>query len=293
MITYTNKTLLYVLASLLLLLANVSLANYELVVINTNQNAKNLIPTLQPLFAKQASFSAQGYRLIIKAAPKTIREIKQILKEIDIPLQNLIISFSNRENLNKSLKQRGVSGRVDLGNNQSISTRNPDNDGNIQYSYREDGSRVKIISTNQRASYQNNNNYQARVLEGNWVYIKTGQQVPYQTSMGRYKDKKPYYNRLSTEFIDVYSGFDAKPYLSANNRVVVHIKPHQKNLNRQHPKRIDVKSIETTVSGNLDEWIPVGQALNSLGNNAKGTTYQTKNTNQNNFQFYIRVKKVK
>jgi len=291
-----NKSLLYILVGSFLFLANFSQASYELVVINTNQNAKNLIPILQPLFAKQASFSAQGYRLIVKAAPQTIKEIKSLLKEVDIPLQNLIISFSNREQVNKNLKRTAAEGHLDISKNHSISTQNPNTDGNIQYTYREDGSRVKIISTNKQSKYNANSNYQARVLEGNWVFINTGQQVPYQ-SYDQYAYKKnkkePYYGRYSTQFVNVYSGFDAKAYLSSGERVVIHIKPHQQNLNQQHPKRIDVKSLETQVSGKLGEWIPIGQALNSLGNNVKGITYQTKKTNKDNFQFYIQVKKVK
>jgi len=293
MIKYMINYLLCILLGSFLLQANIS-ANYQFVVLDTNQNAKHLIPTLEPLFGKQASFSAQGYRLIVKASPQTIREIKKLLKEIDVPLQNLVISFSNREQVNKKLKSTSADGHLDISKNHSISSRNPSSDGNIQYSYREDGSRVKIVSTNKRSQYSGNSNYQARTLEGNWVFINTGQQVPYQSYDYKFKDsnKESGYGRFTTEFVDVYSGFDAKAYLSGKERVVVHIKPHQKNLNRQHAKRIDVKSMQTTVSGRLGEWIAIGQALNSLGNNDKGISYRTRKSNQDNFQFYIRVNKV-
>lgn len=291
------KTALTLLLSLLLWQVKIGFAAYELAVINTHQNPKNLIPIMQPLFGKQASFTSQGYKLIVKASPQTINEIKDLLKEIDVPLQNLVIRFANREQIDKRLKNTSVEGRIDISNNQSISSRNPDTDGNIQYTYREDGSRVKVISTHKRSRYDGNSNYEARVLEGSWVYINTGQQVPYQTYQyhpGK-KDRdrnRPYYGSYSTEFVNVYSGFDAKAHLSGNDKVVLHIKPHQKGMNREHPKRIDVKSMQTTVSGRLGEWLPIGQALNTVGNNVKGITYQTRNRNQDNFQFYIQVNKV-
>jgi len=57
-----------------------------------HRSVDEVIPLIKPMIGDSAVITGSGYKLIVRASPQQINDIKMLLKEIDRPLQQLIIS---------------------------------------------------------------------------------------------------------------------------------------------------------------------------------------------------------
>ncbi len=247
------------------------IASYEYAVIATQKKATIIKQQLKPLFTNQAVFSAKGYQLIVKASPSVINEIKHLLKQIDTPLQNLLIQVASERTIARELQLSNLSG--------NYQTQNKNNRGS-----------VTIISTQRRSDKKGDAIYQARSIENSWVNIYTGKDVPYYSSNG-------YHLRAQTEFKNINSGFEAKAQLKSDNQVIIDIRVQNNQQNKNDTNSINTRSTETTISGNLGEWISLSQINNEQHkNNSRygiqnrgGNTHYSTRTEENQENIYIKI----
>jgi hypothetical protein len=274
-------------------LSSATKASYDYAVIPTQQKAQVMMRQLKPLFSDSAKFSAKGYQLIVKASATTIKEIKHVLKQIDRPLQNLIIRIANYQTLNQLLQS----------NELSVQVESDSNNANIQTIKKPNGAHVKITTTQRQSDRQNDKIYSARVIEGSWVYIYTGEQFPYYSYDGGYiggnyinrpnkkRNDRPGKNYNypiipNTEYKEIESGFDAKAVLKNDQQVIIEIRAQNSQRDKTYQKSINTSSTNTTVSGNLNEWIEIGNRGQSYQNNG-GVNYNLNRDKQE--VYYIKV----
>jgi len=290
------KAIYILLFTLLLTISSWAYASYEYAVISTQQKAENIIKQLKPLFSDNAKFSGKGYQLIIKASPGIIKEVKYVLRKIDRPLQNLVVSIANHKTIDRLLKSSYVSNQLKAKTKKQkiISSRQNYNQATIgQDIAKPSGGRVKITSTQRHSDTSQNGIYSARVIEGNWVYIHTGKQLPYYTNNNPYNFSLP-----QTQFKEIKSGFEAKAVLQPRNQVLIHIRAQNNQQNKTYQYNIDSSSADTTISGNLNEWIEIGAISKNTNNKAfnkhntqksfSGIQYQSR-PNKTQESFYIKV----
>jgi hypothetical protein len=293
------KAIYILLFTLLLTISSWVGASYEYAVIPTQQKADDIIKQLKPLFVDNAKFSAKGYQLIIKASPNIINEIKYILKKIDRPLQNLIISIATNKNIDRLLKSSYVSGQLtSREKTQQINSSDSDHSKSSigQDIAKPSGGRSKITSTRRFSDKQQNGIYSARVIEGNWVYIYTGKQLAYYSNPSS-PNIYPYnYQIPQTQFKEIKSGFEAKATLQTGNRVLIQIKAQNNQQNKNYQRNINSSSTESTLSGTLNEWIQIGKISNNKAVNNRqntqqsfsGVQYQSR-PNETQETFYIKI----
>lgn len=277
------KQLVILLFCALINFSTIVCASYEYAVIPTQKKAENIIKQLNPLFSNNAKLSGKGYQLIIKASPDIIKEIKYVLKQIDRPLQNLIISISNSKTIDKQLKStamiRPPTSKISAAEN------------GISHDIDKPGVRTsKIISTQRDSDTLHNSIYTARVVEGNWVTIYTGKQVPYYINS--------YYRPSQTQFKDIESGFEAKAVLQIGNQVLIHIRTQNNHQNKTYQQNMNTRSASTTLSGSLNKWIEIGAISKNNNPNSQNTyqqysTTQYRNRNRQAHEtFYIKINTV-
>lgn len=257
-------------------------------VFQTNQPAQALIPMIEPLYSEQAKITAKNNSLIVKAPPHVLKEITQLLKELDKPLLNLLIEVSSSLEADDHYQQNSIEGRVKTSDSTVISSRAPDKEQpNISVRYAKDGSVIKTTHTRRRSSHSNPDTFRIRALEGTWAFIQTGKKVPYYSSS---YPQRGYYppRQVTTELVDVSSGFEVLPMLNGE-RVTLKVRPKNQSLDRQYTDRINSRSMDTTVTGELGQWIYLGGAINKINEQNSAVFHSSKRYSELDSNYRIKV----
>ncbi len=289
-----HHIILFVLTFFCFLLPVSLYAESSIRVFQTQQPAKALIPTIAPLYADQAKFTATNNSLIIKAPEHILNEIENLLKQLDNPLRNLMIEVSSSLDGFDNYQQDSIEGRIKIGDDAVISSRSPGSSNpNVSVRYGKNGSVIKTTHTRRSSTRNNPDSYKIRALEGSWAFIQTGQQVPYYSSDYPYNrgDSKRRYSRprqYTVEMLDVTSGFEVYPVLNGE-LVTLKVRPRNRSMSRKYPDRINTRSVDTVVSGRLGEWIYLGGAMNQINNQSSGTLYSTRRHSELDMNYRIKV----
>jgi hypothetical protein len=216
--------------AVLLLATTGALAAPSLEVIELrSRSAEEMIPLIQPFAGPDTSLTGKGYQLIIKAEPAQMIELQRLVRQLDTPMRNLLITVRQVTREEASRSEVGASGRI--GSGQSA----------VDLRLRAGGD-----------AYARDGSYRVRTIEGREAYVLVGQRVPYS---GRHD---PYGRGVDYQLVS--SGFYVTPYLRGDG-VELEISPRQERLRPGHRGTVQTQSVNTVVRGALGEWIELGGAM--------------------------------
>jgi len=272
------KRQLYVMAMLIGALGvNNVRADYPIEVIELQSRpVEDVIPLIKPFVGPGGTVTGFGSRLIIKAAPQQLGEVKRILAEIDTPPMRLLITVDKGSDELLSSRGYRASADIRLGDSQ-ISINSPGRP--VQ------SSRAQINLHDKQLSSTQTSQQFVQAVAGQRAYISSGLRVPLQTSEHYYGAGIPYH-RSSTTLQDVTRGFYVIPRVHGDS-VTLEIAQHDDTLARR-PGVIDTQRIDSMVRGRLGEWISLG-GLDSSQSAQTGGLGQSERSQQRQFQD-IRVK---
>jgi len=233
-------TLRALFAALLLTFSSSLLAATEIIPLNY-RTADDVLPAAQSILGNEGKVSAYGNQLIVNAPPGKIKELRELLNQLDTQPKRLLISVDTSEANQQNERGYRVDGSASAGGVDIEAGRGEIN-GRDQ---------VRIIrrSTDSR----NGGTQQIQATEGYPALIQVGQSVPLTTtSSGPYGQV---YNQ--TQYRNVTRGFYVTASLSGD-LVHVTISSNNDRLSQSQPGIIDVQSTDTRVSGRLGEWINIG-----------------------------------
>lgn len=212
----------------------------ELIPLNY-RTADDVMPVVQSALDGQGKVSAYGNQLVINASPEKIREIRDLLSQLDTAPRRLMISVDTSESGYQDNEGYAINGSASVGN-VDINAGRGEVRGRDQ---------VRIIrrSTDSRSGGVQ----QVQATEGYPALIQVGQSVPLTTtSVGPYGQV---YN--NTQYRNVTQGFYVTASLSGE---IVHVSISSNNdrMSRPQPGAVDIQSTDTRVSGRLGEWISLG-----------------------------------
>lgn len=236
-----------------------------------NRPAEEVTEILRPMLQPGGSLTGTGYKLIIRSTPENIEQIKGLLADIDGSITQLLISVS--------MDQQAISS--EQGHSQSLTVQ--DDNVSIQAGRtgrNHDDTRLRI--GNDKIKYdtrlfENRHRQQApamqqvRVSEGLWANIGTGQAVPIRT---RQRNSDGTVTETIT-YQSVTSGFEVMPRVHGEN-VTLTIRPQRQSVSRQGGGIYDNTSMETTVTGRLNQWIRLGGVSNQTISNQGRINYSTR-----------------
>lgn len=275
--------------ALLLLLLSICLparAEMMLETINLhNRPANEVISILQPMLDKGGGISGAGYKLFVRSSPENIAQIRQEVQELDAPVQNLLVSVSMdpevmQENTQVSARisvnqgqatiQAGGNGGVNIG-----TSGHGHHKGRIMY----DARMLERAHTERAPQAQT-----VRVSEGSWATIHTGQGVPIASRT----------RNLDGTVTDTYTyravttGFQVLPRVNGDN-VILMIRPQAQTLSARNDGSYGTTEINTTVTGKLGHWIPLGSIAQIQQSNSSGIAYRANESQEQFNQFYVKV----
>lgn len=265
------KKQVFALLLLLFMLPAISLAESVVEVISIyNRPASEIQPLLLPLLENTDQIVANGDSLIVKTSPGRLQTITNLIRKLDNPLNNLLITVIQSRDTTAAQLNAGIGFDINVPLNHPADPR-----GRVQGYYK------------QFQGHNNNQNTQTiRTLEGVPAYIKVGNIVPI-TSNQIYRDGYGYpYENRSTQLVEATTGFEVTPRL-VGQQVFLDVSPWSDRLNAQ--RQIQTQEVNTSIKATLGEWVDLGgvnESTQSSGNTPFGYNRQS---GQNQLHILVKV----
>ncbi|MGD8812248.1 MAG: hypothetical protein PVH16_05900 [Thioalkalispiraceae bacterium] len=265
-----------------------------------HRSAEEVIPLLQPFLAPEAVVTARGYKLIIKSTPANLVEIRELIAELDTPLRQLLITVSIGRHEQQQAQQTEAEVEAEIHDKDvSLGVQSADEPaiedtttmGSIVRGEKKtDTGRISAkVKTRKTTTQRDKPVHQTiRSSEGQWATIHTGQAVPIVE-----RTRNP--DGTVTQTIRYHSattGFSVLPRLQANNRVTLYIRPSQTTPSEEGGGKFDIQSIETTIEGNLGEWIALGSLSELSRHNGSAIMHSTRSRSERQDNVFVKIETV-
>ena len=204
-----------------------------------------VVPLVKPFVGPEGAVSGMNDQLFIRTSPERMREIREILRQIDKPPRRLLI-YVAQDRLHQQDRTRVSAGAsINIGDSGKIDVGRPVSG--------ENRAEARIRSTRTRSDLDSTQRVQT--IEGRSAFIATGTSVPIPVEQRIIAGGVVHYGR-GVEYRNAATGFYVLPRLNGN-RVTLEISTHMDKPGRES-RSFDVQHARTTVSGKLGEWIDVG-----------------------------------
>jgi type II secretory pathway component GspD/PulD (secretin) len=241
----------------------------EVIPIN-NRPASELQPLLLPLLESTDQIVANGDSIIVKTTPERLQTITNIIRKLDNPINNLLISVIQSRDVTAAQLNAGIGFDINVPLQQPGNPR-----GRVEGYY------------GQFQGRNNNQNTQTiRTMDGVPAHIKAGNVVPI-TNYQVYRDGYGYpYGNRSTQLVEATTGFEVTPRL-VGQQVMLDVAPWSDNINAQG--QFQTQGANTSIRANLGEWVELGgvdESGQSSGNTVFGYNRQS---GQNTLRILVKV----
>lgn len=226
---------------------------------------EQVLPALQPLLEPGATMSAMSGKIIVRASPANLEQIRRALEAIDTRSRSLMISVRQGGSAQEDSTRIGADGRVVIRNGE-VSV-----DGRGQASSRSSQSSGQTLQTIQ-------------TVEDGEAFIYLGRSVPLPMTQMVYGPGGTLVSR-GTQYVDVGSGFSVRPQL-AGDQVVLNIAPQSQ---RMSAGVIEGSRLSTTVRGRLGQWLPLGGVSQQSDTRGRGMLDYRDGRSEQTSEFWIKV----
>jgi type II secretory pathway component HofQ len=267
---------------LLFVVPAITLAESVIEVISVyNRPASEIQPLLLPLLEYTDQIVANGDSLIVKTTPERLQTITNLIRKLDNPLNNLLITVIQSRDVTAEQLNAGI------GFEFNAPLHHPsDPEQNLGgYSNQFQG---RIYHQNSQINSTNNNRHAQtiRTLEGATAHIKVGNTYPitnYQIYPGGYG--YPGVSQ-STQLLEATTGFEVTPRL-VGQQVVLDVSPWSDKFNGQG--QIQTQEAQTSIRVNLGEWVDLGGVDESGQSSGNTPLAYNRQSSLNNLHILVKV----
>lgn len=248
---------------------------------------EELLPVLRPLVEPQGTIGAAQNKLVVRATPSAMRELRQLVAQLDTAPQQLLVTVRQDGSRDIHTRGAGVAGKGRFGD--VIVDVPPETDPTLPGVGVAGSSGGVVVRGGTRESRSSNNaDQQLRVMEGHEAVIYVGQSVPYST-----KSTGPGgFVSETVQLRDVLTGFVVRPRVQGD-RVTLDVSPQQESLNTgSGGGAISISRLSTSVSGRLGEWIDLGAVTQQESFENRGTFSRSTTSGENRRQVLVKVEAV-
>ena len=292
-----NKTYSYIFLILLAMLVKTGSAEVltggdqglgqELEVIDLfNRPASDLIPVLKPMVEQGGSLTGEGFKIIIKASPKNIAQVKKMIEELDVAQRRLYIHVSTDRKAIEAIREAQARARIKKDNITVTSPGKVGEDGSIVIDSGTSETSVeveaKVYSTDTRSLEP-----QAQTImvnEGQWAVIRTGTAQPVMET----RQNADGTVTQTVRYQSVASYVKVKPEVRGNN-VILSIEPQRSQMSPQGGGVIDESGLSTTVATHIGEWVELGGTYQHSQSSTNSTTYSTQRQSTEGMGIFVKV----
>ena len=245
------------------------------------RTVEQVLPVVQPLVEKPGTVSGFQNRLVVRATPGNLSEIRRVLDAIDRMPRKLMITVRQDADAYRGTEGAEASGVV--------TRRSPRDGSGARTDARVEGRVYSTQSLDNDRSTQ-----QVQVLEGNDAFIRIGVSVPvYDRRVVRDVVGGRSVERSvdAIDYRDILTGFQVRPRVSGNI-VTVEINPQRDTPGDYGRGSMNVQQLGTIVSGRLGEWLEVGGIVSGRSSESSGTVYRTDTQRTENRRVLLKVDEI-
>ncbi len=230
--------------------------------------AEEIIPVLEPHLQEDEGLSGAGNRLVLRASPERVVELRRLIEQLD----------SERRQLRISVRR----GRLDSGRRSELSA-------GAAVELEEGGSavdaRLRILETSERRRDRHTQSLLA--LEGTPVFIREGIAFPVATQR-QLVTPEGLVVTDRIEYLDTFTGFHAIARVQGNE-VVVRISPSRERLSPEDGGSIEHDALVTEVRGPLGRWLAIAETGEQRREDARGLLHRTRARRSDGQTLWIKV----
>ena len=229
------------------------LAEQKIETIQLNHRlATEVLPEIQAFLPSDATARAFNDYIILQAKPSALKDVKQLINQLDTPLQRLKISVLKTDEQLSKQKELEVGADVSINN--------------------EGASAVASVNTWSTNTTRNKDQrYQAQGIAGTPILISLGQEFPQERQDLLILANGAVAVQSSTDYISINSGFQAIARILPNHQAIIELHPRFSQLSKRSGT-IDTSNIITTISGPVGTWIELGHIDNENNIEKQGAT---------------------
>ena len=255
------------------------------------RSTEELLPILRPLIPPPGSIGGIGGQLVIRTTPANLAEIKEVLRTLDRPPANLLVSVRHTvdESVRRDLLQaRGQLSRGDV--SVSAGSAGAGRGGVVILGGDADANAaLRVLQTERDRA--DSDVQSVRVLEGREAFIRSGKAVPLADRRVVVGAGGTLSVQEGVRYEDVDTGFYVRPRL-AGDIVTVEVAPSRRQLSGAGGGRIDVQSASTVVSGPLGRWMEIGGVSGSGVQSRSGVGFSSSTRESSNRGIFIKVERL-
>ncbi len=247
-----------------------------------------VLPMLRELVLPGGTVTGMNDRLILRSTPANLAELKRVLASLDTPARQLRITVRQNIGARNQWQNDALAARLEAGEVGVASGRLPppgtpgaaldlgNGDGSI--GYRHYGTQGSADAAN---------THFVTAIEGTPAFINTGQVVPLPSQSAVLT---PYgaVVQQSLDYQPVGAGFYVTPRVAGDN-VHLDISPYADRLSAAGGGVIDVHGLDTSASGRLGEWIPLGGAATAYRDQQQEVLAGTRRQGSDAYDVWVKV----
>jgi hypothetical protein len=250
-----------------------------------------LVQIIRPMVPKPGSVSGAYGKIVIRTTPENMREVKELLSQLNRAPANLLISvrYSIDEEIRRDLFE--AFGEVS-GSNAGISTgRSAGSGRGLVISGQDGGQRAGVRIDNSQSVTSDAGTQRVRVLEGKEAFVQSGQSVPVSDERVVTSSTGTTTVQRSTSFRNVSSGFYVRARLSDDDRVSVEIFPQRNRLDAGSGA-VDVREASTVVSSPLGRWMEIAGVSGSSNERSTAIGASSSTDTRSQYTTYLKVERL-
>jgi len=233
--------------------------------------ATEVLPDIQAFLPQDSTARAFQNLIIIKAEPATITQIKELIQQLDLPLQRIKITVIRTDQNLGDRQATQTSAEVDI------------SDGDIDAA-------VGIRHWSTKENRDRDRQYRAQGIAGNPISISMGEDIPQHEQLIFVGNNGDMAVETTTSYISLDNGFQAIARLLNDQQVHVDIHPFFSNLSRRNGI-IEQSQVITTVVGPIGQWLELGHISDEENIENSGVTRYSSHQSQQQ-RLYLKVEPV-
>lgn len=247
-----------------------------------------VLPMLRELVVPGGTVTGMNDRLILRSTPANLADLKRVVASLDTPARQLRISVRQNVGARNQWQHDTLGARIQTGEvGVAVGHLPPPGTPAAGFDLGNGDGSIGYRHYGTQGSADQADTHFVTALEGTPAFINTGQVVPL-PSQSAVLTPSGAVLQQSLEYQPVGTGFYVTPRV-AGDKVHLDISPYADRLSAAGGGVIDAHGLDTSASGRLGEWFPLGGAATAYRDQQQAVLAGTRRQGSDAYDVWVKV----